>query len=340
MSKITLPPLPLWVANLSSTADPNATNATQAPLQRNENLARIEIAVQAVILFLAIFGNGMVLLVLALRRKKLSRMNLMIAHLSIADLFVAFFNVLPQLIWDITAKFYGGDFLCRSVKYFQVVAMYASSYVLVSTALDRWLVICHPLKSHTWSNRKIHGMVGIAWVLSLFFSIPQTMIFAFREVDPVKNPGYYDCWGDFQPLWTLKLYITWITVAIYVVPFLLLAGAYGRICFVVWRSMQAKEPVKTKYPENGSLLKGNVTVDSASRQERNGVSSNPRAHVRGVSKAKVKTVKLTLTVIVCYLICWGPFFVAQMWAAWDPNIPFQGMIQYNMHAYIVIFIKG
>ncbi len=42
-------------------------------------------------------------------------------------------------------RFKGNDFLCRSVKYFQVVAMYASSYVLVSTAIDRYLAICHPL---------------------------------------------------------------------------------------------------------------------------------------------------------------------------------------------------
>ncbi len=70
-------------------------------------------------------------------RKKLSRMNMMIVHLSLADLFVAFCNVLPQLIWDITYRFYGGDFLCRFVKFVQVVAMYASSYVLVTTAIDR-----------------------------------------------------------------------------------------------------------------------------------------------------------------------------------------------------------
>lgn len=53
---------------------------------------------------LAVVGNSVVLLVLALRGKKLSRMNLMIVHLSVADLFVAFFNVLPQLLWDITFR--------------------------------------------------------------------------------------------------------------------------------------------------------------------------------------------------------------------------------------------
>ena len=307
----------------TDTNDSFISNITQ-PAQRNEQLAKIEIAVQAAILFLAVFGNGLVLLVLGCRRKKLSRMNLMIIHLSIADLFVAFFNVLPQLIWDIMARFYGGDFLCRSVKYLQLVAMYASSFVLVSTALDRWLVICHPLKSHAWSIKKLHGMVGIAWLISLVFSIPQTTIFAYREMSP-PGSGTYDCWADFSPEWTLQLYITWITVAIYVVPLLILASAYGRICFVVWGSMQAKEPsCKRKMPENGSLLSSSSSSSHSSKQKNGTMNSNPRAHVHGVSRAKVKTVKLTLTVIVCYLLCWGPFFVAQMWAAWDPAAPFQG----------------
>ncbi|GFS11177.1 annetocin receptor [Elysia marginata] len=106
-------------------------------LDRDENVALIEVSVSATILCLAIVGNVCVLISLANRRKRLSRMHLMILHLSLADLFVAFFNVLPQLAWDITYRFEGGQFLCVAVKYCQVVAMYASSYVLLATAIDR-----------------------------------------------------------------------------------------------------------------------------------------------------------------------------------------------------------
>jgi hypothetical protein len=44
-------------------------------------------------------------------------MQWFIVHLSLADIFVALFTVLPQLIDDITNHFYGGDFLCRFIKY-------------------------------------------------------------------------------------------------------------------------------------------------------------------------------------------------------------------------------
>lgn len=301
-------------SNVTNTT--GCTEAVNSTFGRNEELAKIEIAVQGVILALAVFGNSTVLLVLATQKKKLSRMNMMIAHLSLADLFVAFFNVLPQLIWDITYRFYGGDFLCRSVKYLQVVAMYASSYVLVTTAVDRYLAIVHPLTAHTWTSRKMHLLVSAAWLLSLLFSLPQLAIFSYREVTP--GSGVYDCWGVFDPMWTLQLYVTWITLAIYILPFLLLVLAYGRICYVVWKSMKYKEITsdQAKLQIANGLLKHNVAGSP--------VALNVRAHMRGVSKAKVKTVKLTLTVIACYLLCWGPFFISQMWAAWDPMAPFTG----------------
>ena len=320
-----------YSASVPSNRSYNWTNATDT-YGRNEDLAKLEVAVQGIILFLAIFGNGTVLFVLFTRRKKLSRMNMMIVHLSLADLFVAFFNVLPQMAWDVTFRFVGGDFLCRSVKYFQVVAMYASSSVLIMTAVDRYLAICHPLTAHTWTHRKMHMLVILAWVFSLVFAIPQVVIFSYSEIDP--GSGVYDCWGQFHPDWTLKLYITWFTLAIYILPFLILLIAYGRICYVVWRCMRGREPSKVSKSkdirlgykdsdrqENGSLL-GASGADSSGKCKTVSGTINPRAHVKGVSKAKVKTVKLTLTVIACYLLCWGPFFVAQMWSAWDPAAPF------------------
>jgi len=66
---------------------------------RDEQLARVEIALLGTILALALLGNGMmagVLRRISLRRK-LTRMNRMMAHLTVADIFVAFCHVLPQV---------------------------------------------------------------------------------------------------------------------------------------------------------------------------------------------------------------------------------------------------
>lgn len=76
---------------------------------RDESLAQAEVATLAVIFTVTVVGNVLVLLALWTRtryagRRKLSRMYFFILHLSLADLITAFFNVLPQLAWDITYR--------------------------------------------------------------------------------------------------------------------------------------------------------------------------------------------------------------------------------------------
>ena len=44
----------------------------------------------------------------------------------------------------------------------------------------------------------------------------------------------------------------------------------------------------------------------------------------GISKAMSKTVRMTLVIVLVYTVCWSPFFIVQLWAAWDPNPPDQG----------------
>jgi len=75
------------------------TDVLPALVERDEMLVRVEIAVQASIFVMAVAGNGLVLGLLATmsRRKELGRMYSMIGHLSCADLFVAMFNLLPQV---------------------------------------------------------------------------------------------------------------------------------------------------------------------------------------------------------------------------------------------------
>ena len=75
-------------------------------------------------------------------------MYFFILHLSIADILTSFFTLLPELIWTFTfPKFYGGNFVCKAVKYGQSLGPYLSSYTLVMTAVDRYQV--RPIGNHS-----------------------------------------------------------------------------------------------------------------------------------------------------------------------------------------------
>ncbi|XP_018410731.1 PREDICTED: oxytocin receptor [Nanorana parkeri] len=274
-------------------------NITRDPLKRNEEVAKVEVAVLAVILFLALAGNICVLIAIHINRHKHSRMYFFMKHLSIADLVVALFQVLPQLIWDITFRFYAPDIMCRLVKYLQVVGMFASTYMLLLMSLDRCLAICQPLRS--LHRRSDCVYVLITWIISFLFSVPQILIFSLVEV----GNGVHDCSADFIQPWGPKAYITWITLSVYIIPVLILSICYGLISYMIWQNIRLK-----------TVCESNLRLSSSRRATLSRVSS-----VRLISKAKIRTVKMTFIIVLAYILCWTPFFYVQMWSVWDPEAP-------------------
>ncbi|XP_068763333.1 oxytocin receptor [Struthio camelus] len=308
MDKLYLAGNSLWTINsslgnssLSLENQTSGRNSTTDPLKRNEDMAKVEVTVLCLILFLALTGNLCVLLAIHTTRQKHSRMYFFMKHLSIADLVVAIFQVLPQLIWDITFRFYGPDFLCRLIKYLQVVGMFASTYMLLLMSLDRCLAICQPLRSlHRRADRV---SVLLTWLLCLLVSIPQIHIFSLRDV----GNGVYDCWADFIQPWGPKAYVTWITLMVYIIPVLMLSICYGLISFKIWQNVK----LKTAHGPNVSL----------SSTSHGGTAFARVSSTRLISKAKIRTVKMTFIIVLAFIVCWTPFFFVQMWSVWDTNAP-------------------
>ncbi|XP_077453416.1 arginine vasopressin receptor 1Aa isoform X1 [Stigmatopora argus] len=278
-----------------------ATNASSDPFARDEDVAQMEILVLSVTFVVAVVGNVSVLLAMHNTKRKMSRMHLFIRHLSLADLVVAFFQVLPQLCWDITYRFYGPDFLCRVVKHLQVTGMFASTYMMVMMTVDRYIAICHPLKTLQQPTRRSCVMIASTWTCSLVLSLPQVFIFSLSEIQ--NGTGVRDCWAHFVEPWGARAYITWITLGIFLVPVLVLVLCYGFICHSIWRNIKYK---KRKSAGRGDGLIGNNSVSS----------------ITNISRAKLRTVKMTFVIVLAYVVCWAPFFTVQMWSVWDDELRF------------------
>lgn len=284
--------------NGSALASANQTDS----LGRDEALARTEVLVLGVIFLVALVGNLTVLLALYKTKKKMSRMHLFIRHLSLADLVVALFQVLPQLIWDITYRFNGPDFLCRIVKHVQVFSIYASTYMMVMMSIDRYIAICHPLKTLQQPTKRSRVMIIATWLGSLILSTPQYFIFSLMEVE--AGSGVYDCWASFTLYWGIQTYITWITITVFIIPVLTMVACYSCICCSIFRNVK----YKTKKSAGGTSFE-------------NGLITTGVNNVKTISKAKIRTVKMTLVIVLAYVICWAPFFTVQMWSVWDHNSP-------------------
>ncbi|XP_077429406.1 oxytocin receptor-like [Vanacampus margaritifer] len=271
-----------------------AVNDSEQADPRDETLAGVEITLLAIIFSSAAVLNGVLLLVLWRQRKHVSRMRVFVFHLALADLVVTFFQVCPQLMWDITDRFVGPDLVCRLVKYLQVLGMFSSTYMIVAMTMDRYQAVCNPMVKFQRTHRRMNASVCAAWGVSLVGSLPQVFIFSRVEVEP----GVFDCWAKFVQPWGLKTYITWTTAVIFVVPVITLVFCQVRICRAIQQNLR--------------------------RRARRGLAGplGPRASgAAGMSKARVKTLKMTVVIVLAYVVCWSPFFTVQLWSAWDPNAP-------------------
>ncbi|XP_029911581.1 vasopressin V2 receptor [Myripristis murdjan] len=433
----------IFAENVSATTP----HTLPQPRVRDLGLARAEIAVLGLVLALTTLGNSFVLWVLLRRRKHNAPMHLFMVNLCVADLVVALFQVLPQLVWDITERFQGPDVLCRSIKYLQIVGMFASSYMIVAMTVDRHHAICCPLQAYRGGAvSRWNTPVMVAWALALVFSIPQVFIFSRSEV----APGEFECWGHFAEPWGLKAYVTWMTVAVFLLPALIITICQIRIFREIHNNIYLKSErvVTAELKKNevffrfhsfkkederarergrqasgggggrdgrgGQFLKGvnnnpagphnsthntqvgecysyvtpaaqysschgehaTTTTTSSSTEQAFNSSENPTKPAtdtacdspngpvdscycqdsyasyelaagcpRGsprcsldyvpphppatpppsITKAMSKTVRMTLVIVLVYTICWSPFFIVQLWAAWDPNPPDQGV---------------
>ena len=304
------------------------TTIAEPVRRRRSQLFVAKVAVQSFILGLAIFGNTCLFFALQRRRRNFTRMHVFITHLCFADMLVAFFNILPQLIWDFVGEWKAGDVMCKFVKFMQVFVMYLSTYVLVLTALDRRRAICSPLLSHTWTYRLVHLSVAGVYLLSAVLSLPQAIIFKYQ--DNRLGSGRKDCWVHFEPEWTLQAYITSFTMLVYIVPLVILIYAYGSISYTIFVRHQQSKTCNDKH-RNSQLSDFSSSVNKRNSRSYSGSPMVPRSSsFAGFTRAKMKTVKLTFVIIIAYIACWSPFFISQLWWLYDEDAPANRKLLYHM----------
>ncbi|NWR07389.1 NPSR1 protein, partial [Paradoxornis webbianus] len=164
------------------------------------------------ILFIVTIAGNAIVLFSIWRRKRKSRMTYFVTQLAITDSFTGLINIMTDIIWRYTGDFMAPDIVCRVVRYFQVVLLYASTYVLVSLSIDRYHAIVYPMK-FLQGERQAKVLIGVAWSLSFLFSIPTLIIFGKRQL----SNGEVQCWA----LWPDDSYwIPYMTVVAFLVYFI------------------------------------------------------------------------------------------------------------------------
>ncbi|XP_075799608.1 gonadotropin-releasing hormone receptor isoform X2 [Microtus pennsylvanicus] len=104
--------------------------------------------------------------------KKLSRMKVLLKHLTLANLLETLIVMPLDGMWNITVQWHAGEFLCKVLSYLKLFSMYAPAFMMVVISLDRSLAITRPLAVQSKSKLE-QSMIGLAWILSIVFAGPQ-----------------------------------------------------------------------------------------------------------------------------------------------------------------------
>ncbi|GAB1606665.1 arg8-vasotocin receptor-like [Argonauta hians] len=248
--------------------------------------------VRLVCLYVMIIGGaigGVLLLIwVKMNRRWKSRINVLILNLSAADISVILFASIPQLIWEYADReWLAGAFMCKVVKFMQSFSLMASTNMLIVIALDRHQAIRAPLRK----PMAIWKMAGLGWIIAALTSIP--VLFVFRLVE--RN-GENRCENTFRnkPKFHRQMFLTYVAFVVFFIPLVLLIVFYARIVMKIAR--KATENQSCNLTSNGKP--GKVHLQSTKS------SSLP--------KAKIKTLKMTLVIVFMYIVCWTPYFTAEM----------------------------
>ncbi|XP_045446272.1 cardioacceleratory peptide receptor-like [Melitaea cinxia] len=255
----------------------------------------VQFTVMWVLFVLIVVLNASVIAALLCTNARKSRMNFFIMQLAIADLFVGLIYVFVDIVQKITIAWLAGEFMCKIVKFLQAVVMYASTYVLVALSIDRCDAITNPMNfSGSWNRAR--GLIASAWLISIVFSIPLLILYEVREVQ-----GQLQCWIELGTARRWQIWMTLVSVMIFVLPALAIAACYTVIVLTIWTKSKAvvmSPPINSRRTK--TLRNGQMECDPDSR----------RASSRGlIPRAKIKSVKMTFVIVFVFVLCWSPYIV-------------------------------
>jgi allatostatin receptor len=120
-----------------------------------------------------LFGNALVVIVVASNKQMRNTTNILIINLAMADLLFIIFCV-PFTAADYVLSYWPfGVTWCKTVQYLIIVTAYVSVYTLVIMSVDRFLAVVYPVASI--SIRTEHNTfwaITITWAIILLSCLP------------------------------------------------------------------------------------------------------------------------------------------------------------------------
>ncbi|XP_061933561.1 adipokinetic hormone/corazonin-related peptide receptor variant I isoform X3 [Apis cerana] len=275
----------ITTAELDNSRVNNSNYTELLPIDMRFNEGHIvSILFYSVLMIISAIGNTTVLILITCRKRvSKSRIHIMLMHLAIADLLVTFLMMPLEIGWAITVSWKAGDVMCRIMAFFRMFGLYLSSFVLVCISMDRYYAVIKPLQ--LWDvDKRGKIMLSFAWIGSVVCSLPQTIVF---HLETHPNITWYSQCVTFNafPTYTHEItYSLFGMIMMYWFPLVVIIYTYMSILLEIRRRSKKSEDDKIR-----------------------------RSSIGFLTRAKIRTLKMTVIIIAVFFICWTPYYVMSLW---------------------------
>lgn len=283
-------------------------------------------------LFLSFMAVGLPVnistLIYMLRRYRHAKSFLLLLHinLNISDILVLGIYVPGLIGWLITLEWRGGAVLCKLMRFIDVFVLAIGSNVMVCIALYRLYALRHPHWISTVGHSRVPRMLLFSWGIAAVSMLPQ--LYVWREVD---FGNFYQC----VTIWTekinmggnrtrmsdkdfalMKIYGIQNACITFYIPFVILVVCYVLILKDIYKTLNASEPEMSSALYLSEYSKYSTIMKRVPKKERESAVSVTTRTLRGqdkLSRAKVRSLRITLLLILAYVITWLPNNLLSWW---------------------------
>ncbi|GAB6029654.1 hypothetical protein CHUAL_005388 [Chamberlinius hualienensis] len=247
------------------------------------------------IIFIAgIVGNTSTCMVIVKNQYMQSATNFYLFNLAVADMLTLIIAMPLELysLWN-QYPWVLGETVCKLRAVISEATTYASILTIVAFTTERYVAICHPMRTQTKSKfTRATRVIIIIWILSLASAMAWG---PFTRINYIKDPTHHrpiinSAWCGLpfhEPNDNWEALIVGSTIVFFVVPMTIIIVLYIRIALTLHSS--------------GSL-KRCASAEAGKRCEAERCQIQSRRLV----------VRMLVAVVVAFFICWAPFHAQRL----------------------------
>ncbi|CAB3404301.1 unnamed protein product [Caenorhabditis bovis] len=277
-------------------------------------------AIYITVFTVCLLGNMFTILVITTHPLMRTATNFFLANLAAADLLVAVFCILQNMI-HIVGFDHGnwplGELLCRMYLAILHMVPCTSVGILVCVSLEKYIAVLHPLTALKVLTHRLRLIVTISiWIGSVLINFPffyYAKMYTFGE--------HNACTRTPMPYWITVSFVVW-----YFIPFIILTIIYSKIGLLLWTTGSSHTSTRPSSDSQGSagnswqMANGRVVV-----YKPESLLQVPNERKREPKKPKDvegrrKVVRLLFAVVLSFGLFTFPHHARLIYSSWSTSV--------------------